>query len=187
MSVGPTVAPVVAGATDLSALLELSGPARGTLSFVIVLLVGVGLLARREAAVERAVDLTVDGSPLAVVYGIIAFGLLAFVGGYALTQAVELAPGTVVPQVLLALVGLAAVVLGGFGYAVLGTWLTEIEGHRRPWPGVVLGAVLSAIPWLVLPGVAAVMGWILLAAVGLGSVTRHWIHGERTVAAGTDR
>jgi hypothetical protein len=187
VSVGTTTASVVAGAADLSALLDLSGPARGAISFVLVLLVGVGLLVRREAAVDRAVDLARDGSPLAVVYGVIAFGLLAFVGGYVLTQAVELAPGTVVPQVLLVLVGLAAVVLAGFGYTVLGTWLTEIEGQRRPWPGIVLGAVLSAIPWLVLPGVVAGLGWILLAAVGLGSVTRHWVHGERTVATEAGR
>lgn len=174
-------APVVAQFGGLSALLELSGPARGALSFALVLLVGVGLLIRREAAVDRAVDLAADGSPLAVVYGLIAFGLLGFVAGYLLTQTAEFAPEPGLIQAILVLAGLAAVVLGGFGYAVVGVWITDIEGARRPWPGAVLGAALSAVPWLVLPGVVALLGWMLLAAVGLGSVTRHWVHGERTV------
>lgn len=174
-------APIVAQFGNLSTLLELSGPARGALSFALVLLVGVGLLIRREAAVDRAVDLAADGSPLAVVYGLIAFGLLGFVAGYLLTQTAEFAPGTDLITVILVLAVLAAVALGGFGYAVVGVWITDIEGERRPWPGAVLGAALSAVPWLVLPGAAALFGWLLLSAVGLGSVTRHWVHGERTV------
>jgi hypothetical protein len=174
-----TVAPVVGQAGGLGMLLDLSGPALAAGSFVLVLLVGVGLLSGRPEAVERAVDLTVDGTPLAVIYGIVAFGLLAFVGGYVFTQAARLAPSASVLQGALGILGLAAVVLGGFGYAVLGTWLTQVEGSRRPWPGVVLGAILSAIPWVVLPALGAALVWILLAAVGLGSVTRDWVHNDR--------
>ncbi|PSP78830.1 hypothetical protein BRC88_09935 [Halobacteriales archaeon QS_4_69_225] len=124
------------------------------LSFALVLAAGGGLLARREEDVHRAVDLVTEGSPLTVVYGLVAFGLLAFVGTYAITQLGRLTTLAVLLQASLVAFGLAAVVLGGFGYLVVGTWLTEVE---------------------------AVLGWVLLATVGLGNVTREWIHGERTV------
>ena len=172
---------VVGQTADLSALLGLSGAARGVLSFVLVLAAGGGLLARREEDVHRAVDLMTEGSPLTVVYGLVAFGLLAFVGTYAVTQLGRLTTLAVLLQVSLVALGLAAVVLGGFGYLVVGTWLTEVDGARRPRSGAVIGAGLSAVPWVTLPEFLAVLGWVLLATVGLGNVTREWIHGERTV------
>lgn len=178
-------APPVVGQGGLSTLLELSGPARGALCFVFVLLVGVGLLTWRAPTVDRAVDLTVDGTPLAVIYGVVAFGLLTFVGGYVFTQLARVAPSAAVLQAALAGVGLGAVALGGFGYLVLGTWITEIEGTRRPWPGAVVGAGISAVPWLFLSTWPATGAWLLLAAFGLGSVTRNWVHGERTVESET--
>lgn len=176
-----TAAWVVGQSADLSTLLELSGPAYGVLSFALVGLAAVGFLARRESDVHRAVDLMREGSPLTVVYGVIAFGLLAFVGGYLISQLGRVTTRAAVFQLILVGVGLAAVVLAGFGYLVVGTWLTELGGGRRPWSGAAIGAGLSAAPWVFLPLVPAVFGWILLAAIGLGNVTRHWIHGDRTV------
>ena len=172
---------VVGQTADLSALLGLSGAARGVLSFVLVLAVGGGLLTRREEDVHRAVDLVTEGSPLTVVYGLVAFGLLAFVGAYAITQLGRLTTLAVLLQASLVALGLAAVALGGFGYLVVGTWLTEVDGARRPRSGAVIGAGLSPVPWVALPEFLAVLGWVLLATVGLGNVTREWIHGERTV------
>ena len=172
---------VVGQTAELSTLLELSGPVYGLLSVVLVGLTAAGLVARREADVHRAVDLMREGSPLAVLYGVIAFGLVAFVGGYIISQLGRVTTRAAVFQFVLVLAAFAAVVLSGFGYLVVGTWLTELEGRRRPWSGAAIGAGLSAVPWIVLPRVPAVLGWILVAAVGLGSVTRAWVHGERTV------
>lgn len=174
-----TIAPLVGQAGGLGVLLDLPGPALGALSFALVLLVGTGLLIWRPGAVDRAVDLTVEGTPLSIIYGVIAFGMVAFVGGYLITQLGQVATSAALLQVSVGLVGLAAVALGGFGYAVFGTWLTQVEGDRRPWPGVALGAALSAAPWAVLPPLGAALAWILLAAVGLGNATQDWIHSDQ--------
>ena len=173
---------VVAQIGDLSALLGLSGPVYAGLSFVAVLASGVTLLVTRGEFVERAVDRAVDGSPLSVLYGVIPFLLVAFAGGYALNQFARAGVGGPLLargwRLLVAVVGVGFV---GLGYLVTGTYLTEIEGERRPWHGAVVGAVLSALPWLFLPALPAVVLWVLGAATGLGAPTQRWVHGERTV------
>jgi hypothetical protein len=40
---------------------------------------------------------------------------------------------------------------------------------------------VSALPWLALPALPALAVWTLVAAVGLGSPTRHYIHDDRSV------
>ena len=173
---------VTAQIGDLSAIFGLSGEVYAGLSFLTVLVSGIALLVTRERFVDRAVDRVVEGSPLAVLYGILPFFFVAFAGGYALSQFARagvanlwLARGW---SLFVALVGVG---FAGLGYLVVGTYLTEIEGERRPWHGAVVGAVLSALPWLLLPTVPAVLLWVLGAAAGLGASTRRWVHGERTV------
>lgn len=163
------------------ALAELGGPALGVVSFGGVLLVGVLLLTVSERTIERAVETHADWSPVSVIYGGFAFVLVGFMAGYAMAQAARLeVTGT--PLHLTAVVGATGVgALAGFGYVVLGTWLTELEGARRPWVGVVVGAAVGAVPWLVLPFWPALFVWGAVAAVGLGSPTRNWVHDERTV------
>ena len=160
----------------------LSGRIYAGLSFLAVLLSGVALLVSRSGFVGRAVDRVVDGSPVAVLYGILPFFFVAFAGGYALNQFARAGVGSPLLRrgwsLLISLVGVGFI---GLGYLVLGTYLTEIEGERRPWHGAVVGAVLSALPWLLLPTVPAVLLWALGAAAGLGAPTRRWVHGERTV------
>lgn len=162
------------------ALVALSGPTQAALSFVFVLAVGALLASQRGPTVDRAIDRTLDGSPAAVVYGVMAFALVVFLGGYLVTQVSRVGGeagrlgGTLV-------VGAAVLALAGYGYLVVGAYLTEIEGERRVFHGAVVGAALSAVPWLLLSTPFAVGVWLLVAAVGLGSPTRHWIHGARTV------
>ncbi|MFW5974561.1 MAG: hypothetical protein ACOCPZ_04200 [Natrialbaceae archaeon] len=167
---------------DLSALFGLSGRIYAGLSFLAVLLSGVILLVGRGEFVERAVDRVVEGSPLALLYGIIPFFFVAFAGGYALNQFARAGVGSPVVargwSLLVALVGVGFV---GLGYLLVGTYLTTIEGERRPWHGAVVGAGLSALPWLLLPTLPAVLLWVLGAAAGLGAPTQRWVHGERTV------
>ncbi|WP_311172921.1 hypothetical protein [Halobellus ordinarius] len=176
------IAVVTAQVGDPSVLLGMPGPYYAVGSFLTVLAAAVGLLARRESLVERATDRAIERSPLAILYGVIPFALSAFVGGYVLSQAARVgAGGPLIVTGMASLVGIALVTLAGLGYLVVGSYLTEIEGARRPWPGAVVGAGLSAIPWLVLPLLPALFVWFVLAAVGLGGTTQEWIHGERTV------
>jgi hypothetical protein len=161
----------------------LSAPVQSALSFAVVLLVGAALLRWRGPTVDRAVDRTAEGSPVAVVYGLVAFALVALVAAYGLSQLARVGAGGAVLRTAGGLVGgTALVTLSAYGYLVLGVYLTEVEGARRPLLGALVGAVLSALPWLVLPTLPALAAWALLSAVGLGNPTRHYIHADRTVA-----
>lgn len=169
---------------DPSVLVDLSGPVRAALSFLLVLTASVALLIRREGTVDQAIDRMAEGSPVAIVYGLMPFGLVVFLVGYLFSQIGRIGTGSQVIQsggMLIA--SIAVSMLVGFGYLVVGAYLTQIEGSRRSWPGAVIGATLSAVPWLVLPVLPAAVVWFLGAAVGLGSQTRHWVHGARTVEA----
>jgi hypothetical protein len=173
---------VTAQIGDLSALFGLSGRVYAGLSFLAVLLSGVLLLVARSGFVDRAVNRVVEGSPVAILYGVLPFFFLAFAGGYALNQFARAGvAGPLLARGWSLLVVLAGIGFTGLGYLVVGTYLTEIEGERRPWHGAVVGAVLSSLPWLLLPTVPAVLLWVLGAATGLGAPTRRWVHGERTV------
>jgi hypothetical protein len=177
ISTVPVALPIQLGVAELSASV------RSVLSFAVVLLAGVAFLRWRGPMVDRAVDRTVEGSPVAVVYGVVAFVLVVVIAAYGLTQVARLgASGTVLRTVGELVGGAALVALSAFGYLVLGVYLTEVEGARRPLLGALVGAVLSALPWLVLSTLPALAAWALLSAVGLGSPTRHYIHGDRTVA-----
>mgnify|MGYP007099780563 FL=1 len=113
---------------------------------------------------------------------LIPFPSVLFVGGYILSQSARVGvTNRAIVVVLGAAVFVATVTLAGLGYLVVGAYTTELEGQRRVWTGAVAGAVLSALPWLVLPTVPALVAWVVVAAVGLGGTTQRWIHGERTV------
>ncbi len=175
--------PVLAVFPSQLGVAGLSAPVRSILSFALVLLVGAALLRWRGPTVDRAVDRTVEGSPVAVVYGLVAFALVVLVAGYGLSQLARLGAGGVVVRTAGELVGgTAFLTLSAFGYLVVGVSLTEVEGARRPLLGALVGALLSALPWLVLPTLPAVAAWALLSAVGLGNPARHYLNDDRTVA-----
>jgi hypothetical protein len=176
------VSPVVA----LPGPADTPGTGLAVASFALVLTSGVGLLAWRPAAVDRAVDRTADESPLAAGYGVVAFVLVALVGGYVLSQAARAGlDGTTVRWLGVLVLGTALTALGSFGYLVVGAYLTEANGPRRPWVGAVVGAVVSAVPWLALPTLPALVVWTLVAAAGLGGPTRHYIHDDRSLQTET--
>lgn len=176
------VVATVAQIGDPSALLDLSAPAYAGLSFLAILTAGVGLLAWRADTVDLAVDHAIRGLPLAALYGVIPFAAVVFIGGYVLSQSARVGVANQALVWVLGAVVIACIVtLAGLGYLVIGTYLTEVEGSRRPWTGAALGAGLSALPWIVLPTLPALATWVVVAAVGLGGTTQQWVHGERTV------
>jgi hypothetical protein len=161
-------------------LAAVDGPVAAVASFLLVLVGSVALLSVRERAVGRAVDRTLDGSPVAVLYGLVAFGLVLVVGAYVVSQVGQFGrAGLPLAVVVGVVVGGALLALSAFGYLVVGTVLTQIAASRDPWVGAVVGAGLSALPWLVLPLAPALGVWLLVAAGGAGASTRHYIHGER--------
>ena len=81
------------------------------------------------------------------------------------------------------LLAAAVVFVTGFGFLVVGTTITDLEGRRRPWYGLLVGAVLSAVCWAVLPLLGGLIASAVVAALGIGGSTRRWLQAERTVAS----
>ncbi|MFB6218585.1 MAG: hypothetical protein ABEH77_05315 [Halobacteriaceae archaeon] len=164
-------------AVDPSAVASAPVGVRAAASFLLVLAFGGAVLYRYEGFVGRAVESSMARPLVSVVYGLMAYGFVVFVGGYAMGQLlrVDVAVRPLV-TVGLALVGGAVLTLAGLGYAVVGAGLTEVRGERRLWPGLVVGAALSGLVWLLLPFAAGVAAWVAVAAVGIGGPTRHWFH-----------
>ncbi len=175
--------PTVAGAQPIDPIAVADSPphVKALVSAVLVALVGVGLLGRHGGFVDRAVDDTMDRPAIAVVYGLFAYILVLFFGFYAndLMARAGVAD-TPVGYLALAIIVGGVLVLSSLGYLVVGTLLTDLYRGRGARSGLVAGALLSGVSWLVLPVLAGAAVWILVAAVGVGGPTRTWVHSERT-------
>ncbi|WP_096389821.1 hypothetical protein [Halopenitus persicus] len=172
-------------ATLGSGLIDPSSPVvRAVGSFLLVAAFGGGILVRRRDLLDRAIADTMARPAVAALYGLVAYGLVAFAGLYAndlLTRIGLAGPpvGYLAPVVL----GVGLSLLGGLGFLVVGTIVTDLIGGRRARSGLVVGAALSAVGWLFLPAVGAALVWVAVASVGVGGLTRTWIHSSRTAPA----
>jgi len=186
MVVGLVAIPGVASAQPLNPTAVADAPpvVQAVGSFVLVGLCGGLVLARRGHLVDRAVDDTMASPVIAVLYGLGAYVFVLFAGLLASTLLAQFGVARTPVGALSAVVLVGGVaLLGGFGYVVVGTVLTDLFDERRPRRGLLLGSALSAVCWLVLPVLAAVAVWLLVAAVGVGGRARTWVHAERTVPA----
>ena len=174
--------PSVAQAVDVATLGNLPGYLKAIASFLLVTAFGGVILIRSEPFLRRSVDALQDRPYSAVPYGLMAYVVALPVGLFGLSQLGRVAfAGPLVVQ-LLALVLLGAIAaLTAFGFLVVGTLVTQVQGQRRPGYGLVLGGVLSAVGWLALPTVGGFVASVLVAAFGLGGAVRRWFHAERTV------
>lgn len=167
---------------DVTALGGLPGPVKAVGSFLLVVLFGGVLLHRSEARVHRSLDDLLDRPYSAVPYGLLAYVLALAVGLYGLSQLGRVGVANTLLGRLVALFIVGAVVsLTAFGFLVVGTLVTGVGGKRRPTYGLLVGAGLSAVGWLVLPTAGGLAVWVLAAAFGLGGAVRRWFHAERTV------
>lgn len=167
---------------DVTTLGSLPGPVKAVGSFLLVVLFGGLALRRAEPRVHRSLDDLVDRPYSAVPYGLLAYVLALVVGLYGLNQLARLGVANTLLGRLVTLLLVGVVVsLTAFGFLVVGTLLTGVQGQRRPSYGLVVGAVLSAVGWLVLPTAGGLAVWVLVAAFGLGGAVRRWFHAERTV------
>ncbi|WP_143114373.1 hypothetical protein [Halopenitus persicus] len=182
--VPPMVAPIIVD----PALVDPSSPVvRAVGSFLLVAAFGGGILVRRRDLLEQAIADTMARPAVAVLYGLVAYGLVAFAGLYAndlLTRLGLAGPPVGYLAAVVLVVGLS--LLGGLGFLVVGTIVTDLFGGRRARSGLVVGAALSAVGWLLLPGPGAAVVWIAVASVGVGGLTRTWVHSSRTVPPDAD-
>lgn len=172
-------------AIDPTAVID-TPPLRAIGAFAFVLLFGGVLLYRSHEFVDRCIDASMDRPAVSTVYGVAAHGCVLLFGLYFFSQVTRFsANGLVVAGVGL-VVGVAVVGLAGLGLTVVGAFLTELAGERRPWYGLVVGAVLGASAWLLPAASAGLVVWTLLVSVGVGGPTREWIHASRTTVAEAD-
>ncbi|AEM59324.1 hypothetical protein HISP_19130 (plasmid) [Haloarcula hispanica N601] len=161
---------------------ELSRPLRGLVSFVLVLVAGALVLRLRRNYVDESIDAISDSPAMAVLYGIAGYVIVGIVGLYGATTLARLSvAGGVFVRVAILISSAFVLVLTSFGFLVVGTLLTDIFGSRRPTYGLLIGAFLSAVSWVLLSPAGSIVSSLAIAAFGIGGSARIWIHSERTV------
>lgn len=180
--------PGVVGAQTVDPSVVVDTPAlRAGTSFLLVLLFGGAILHRYEGSIDRSIDAMTDRPLLSVVYGAMAHIMVTFTGIGFLSQVARVnVDGPPISAVGMVVLVAALFGLGGLGFVVVGTWLTTLQGDRRPWYGLVVGAVISSLAWLLLPLLGGVLAWGLVVSAGIGGLTRNWVHDERTGEGRTD-
>ncbi|MDS0261167.1 hypothetical protein NDI56_17340 [Haloarcula sp. S1CR25-12] len=182
-SVGTTPPePAVVQSVDVTAIGGLPGYLQAIGSFLLVVLFGGVILRRSEARVLRSLEALRERPYSAVPYGLVAYAVALAVGLYGFSQLGRVGvAGTFLGLLVALLLGGVFVSLTAFGFLVVGTLATDVHGRREPTYGLVVGAALSAIGWLLLPPAGGLAVWVLVAAFGLGGAVRLWVHAERTV------
>lgn len=174
--------PAVVQSVDASALSGLPGYLQAIGSFLLVVLFGGVILRQSEARVHRSLEALHERPFSAVPYGLVAYAVALTVGLYGFSQLGRVGvAGTLLGRLVALMLGGAMVLLTAFGFLVVGTLATDVQGQRRPTYGLVLGAALSTIGWVVLPTAGGLAVWVLIASFGLGGVVRLWFQAERTV------
>ncbi|EMA08817.1 hypothetical protein SAMN05443574_12018 [Haloarcula vallismortis] len=181
-----TGTPVV-GQLEPALAADLSRPLRALVSFILVLVSGAVILQLRRGSVDDAIDAISDSPATAVVYGIAGYVILAIVGLYGATTLAGLSVASGILVRIVILIGSAFVLgLTSFGFLVVGTLLNDVFGNRRPSRGLLIGATLSAVTWLLFPPAGSIASSLAIAAFGIGGSVRVWIHSERTVETEVD-
>ncbi len=154
-----------------------SPPTRAMIAFLASTLAGGAVLYQYGNRVDDAVEASTSNPPVSVLYGVMAYGLVAFFGAYGFSQFARLgvAAAAVVTISGLVLAGIL-LSLGGVGYAVLGSWLADAAGFQDPFMGLVAVGLVGAVAVLALPPLPGVAAWFVIAAVGLGGPVRKWVH-----------
>jgi hypothetical protein len=174
--------------TDPRSLSEVPRIQLALASVALVLVFGGVAIYRYGNRVDRSVDSLIDRPGIAVAYGLIAYILVLFSALFLFSQIGRLGVANSFLTPIWSL-GLAAAIgaVTGYGFVVVGTLLTDIQGQRRPQHGLVLGALLSGVGWVALPFMGGVAVWTVVAAFGIGGSMRKWIHSEHTVEAKVGR
>jgi hypothetical protein len=166
-------------AFDPSVVLDASAPARAVGAFLASVVFGGLVIYQYGDRLTAAVEASTKSPLLSVLYGFIAYGLVAFLVVYAYSQLAGFGVGvsliTVVGAVVL---GGALLSLGGLGFVIVGSWLSNAAGVQDPWLGLLGVALGASVAVLVLPAVLGAIVWFGVAAVGVGGPVRRWIHAD---------
>lgn len=180
----PSASPTAGGPVDPAAVLEAPGPVRAAGAFLLVLLLGAVVLSLFEAGVDRSIDASLDRPVLSTVYGLVAQAAAGAAAAY--VYSLIAGAGPVVVGGGLTIVALAWLAVAVVGFLVAGGVLTVIVGTRQPWTGLVVGAGIAAVPWLLPSVTAGVTVWLVVVSLGIGGRTREWVHASPPVAPDTD-
>ena len=180
--VTPPSTVTVAQSVDIAALSGLPRYQKALASFLLVVAFGGIILRGSAARVDRSLEALYERPYSALPYGIMAYVVALTVGLFGISQLSRIGVASTLLGRLTALVVTGALVaLTAFGFLVIGTLATDVRGPRRPAYGLLFGAALSGLGWLVLPTAGGLAAWVLVAAFGLGGAVRRWFHAERTV------
>lgn len=157
-------------------LLDVSGPVRASVAFVLVLLVGGGILLRYERLVDRSIDATLARPLASLGYGVAAHLVVGFAAFYLSSQLALLTVAGQNVGGVGVLVGAVLVLLaGGLGFTVVGAAIVDVWGGRNNWSGLVLGALIAGVVAVFDPLLAGV-GWVAIVSIGIGGWARKWLH-----------
>lgn len=156
-----------------------SAPGRAVASFLLVSGVAAAVRYWRPGLIDRAVDAALERPLTTPLYGVAAAVLGWLVVAYVFGQALVVGGGLGRVAVFLGIGG--ALVVGGFGFVVVGTGLTTILADRRSWAGPLAGAGVSALVLSALPERLGLVAWAFVAATGLGGAARRWLYASASV------
>jgi hypothetical protein len=152
---------------------------RAGVCFLLTVAFGGAVIYRYGSRLDGFVDASMSSPLLSALYGVMAYGIVAFMTGYAYSQLSQLLVGSpLLPLVVGAVFAAFVLALGGLGFVVVGAWLARAAGFGDPWLGLIGVGGASAVAWLVLPVAVAGLVWLVIAAVGIGGPARRWIHAD---------
>jgi hypothetical protein len=161
---------------------ELSRPLRGLVSFVLVLVAGAVVLRLRRNYVDESIDAIADSPATAILYGIAGYVIVGIVALYGATTLARLSvAGGIFVRIAILISSAFVLVFTSFGFLVVGTLITDIFSDRQPSRGLLIGASLSAVSWVLFSPIGSIVSSLAIAAFGIGGSARLWIHSERTV------
>jgi len=160
-----------------TAVHDAQGPILAAISSVLTVICGGAVIYRYEGRLDDAVSASMQRPLVSAFYGLMAYGIVVLLVGYAYSQLIRLAVAETALTILVALVAATLIFsLGGLGFVVVGAWVADIVGVADPWIGLVGIGTVSALVWLLLPVGFGIVIWVAIASVGIGGPARQWLH-----------
>lgn len=149
---------------------------RSVAAFGFVFGIGALILVRNRTLISDSVTATIERPAVAVFYGFGAHAMLGFFGYYLGDQVGQnVLPGVPGGVSGIAMAIVVAVLLGAWGFTVIGTAVSESLLGANVWGGLAIGSVIAAVVAFIDP-FAALAIWVLLVSMSTGGRIRWWVH-----------